>query len=80
MTDDTTLTNPSVPKHEYGTSPSDEDYLLTDFTQVASGIFNENNENHQARKIRADLVRDYIAKSDSESTSVFQKIIHFLQG
>lgn len=78
MTDDTTLTNPSIPR--YGAPTSKEDTLFTDFTQVASSIFKGGDDNRQTRKIRADLVRNYIAKPESETNSIFQKIINFLKG
>ena len=78
MTDDTTLTNPSVPR--YGAPTFKEDTLFTDFTQVASSIFKGKNESRKTQKIRADLVRNYIAKPDAEDASFFQKIIHFLKG
>lgn len=82
MTDDTTLTNPSVPR--YGIPSSKEDTLLTDFTQVASSIFKskdkDEDDTRKTRKIRADLVRNYIATPEPEATSIFQKIINFLKG
>jgi hypothetical protein len=78
MTDDTKLTNSSIPR--YGTPTSKEDTLLTDFTQVARSIFKGGGENRQSRKIRADLVRNYIAKPESETNSVFRKFISFLKG
>lgn len=78
MTDDTTLTNPSL--HEFGAPTPKEDTLLTDFTQVACSIFRGGNENRKSRKIRADLVRNYIANSESETKSIFQKIMNFLKG
>jgi hypothetical protein len=78
MTDDTTLTNPSAPK--YDASTFIEDALITDFTQIASCIFNGKNEKQETRKIREDLVRDYISKPDSETPSTLKKIIRFLKG
>lgn len=80
MTDDTTLTNPSVPR--YGAPTSKEDTLFTDFTQVASSIFKgrSDDDTRQTRKIRADLVRNYIAEPESETRSIFQKILNFLKG
>jgi hypothetical protein len=77
MTDDTTLTNPSIPRYRDPTSK--EDTLLTDFTQVASSIFDGGDENRQSRKIRADLVRNYIAKPTPETKSIFHKVINFLK-
>ena len=78
MTDDTTLTNPSVPR--YGAPTFKEDALFTDFTQVASSIFKGKDKNRQTRKIREDLVRDYISLSKPDNSSVFQKFIRFLKG
>lgn len=78
MTDDTTLTNPSVPR--YGAPTFKEETLFTDFTQVASSIFKGKDDNRKTQKIRADLVREYIAKPDAEDTSFFQKVIKFLKG
>ena len=78
MSDDTTLTNPSIPR--FGVPTSKEDTQFTDFTQVASSIFKGEGENRQTRKIRADLVRNYITKPESETSSIFQKIINFLKG
>lgn len=78
MTDDTTLTNPSVPR--YGAPKFKEETLFTDFTQVASSIFKDKNENRGHRKIREDLVRDYISQSEPDTASVFQKIVRFLKG
>ena len=77
MTDDTTLTNPSL--SGYGAPTFKEETLLTDFTQVACSIFRSNDENRQTRKIREDLVRDYIATPGTDSSSTFQKLIRFLK-
>ncbi len=71
MTDDTTLTNPSIPR--YGAPTPKEDTLFTDFTQVAGSLFKDKHKNRQTQKIREDLVRDYIAKPDPDSSSVFRK-------
>lgn len=77
MSDDTTLTNPSVPR--YSPAGFKEDTLPTNFIQIAGSLFKGKDESRQTKKIRADLVRDYIARPDSETTSIFQKIIHYLK-
>lgn len=81
MTDDTTtLTNPSVPG--YGEPTHKEDTMFTDFTQIVSSVFNnrDKDKNRQTRKIRAELVRDYMSQPKSDDSSILQKIIGFLKG
>jgi hypothetical protein len=76
MADDTTLINPNIPRYRAPTPK--QDTLFTGFTPVASSIGKRPDKDHQTREIREDLVRDYIAKPDSDTFSVFQKVFRFL--
>lgn len=84
MNDDTTLTSPSL--QTYGTHSRTETNLLTDFTQVASSIFKGNSkprdldDTRPTRKVRADLVRNYITKPGPENNTLFRRLINFLKG
>ena len=79
MTDNTatTLTNPDLPGYDVPTP--NKETVFAGFPQIVSSVYNSRHD-RQTRKIRADLVRDYIATSNIDNASMLQKIIRFLKG
>ena len=77
MDDDTTVINPSI--HKESTPISKKKNYLNNLIQITRNLFKGKEKNSQAQKIKHDLIQNYIDKSNDESISDFQKILHFFK-
>lgn len=59
-------------------TPASDDSDITDFTVVASCAYPDETEETKDRKIKANLVREYIATGKNRPLSIKQKILNLI--